>query len=443
MKKIKLQLLILYLLWGLSSHVNAQVTIGSDELPSKGALLDLKEQKDATGGATSTRGLMLPRVLITTTKPAVGKLSSSISNPTTTVWDEEVHVGLVVYSVKRTSNGCNDGAFRGVYTWNGTIWHPVLTFPENTNLNLTSTDTYDGANSYITQPNTTLTIPVKRAFDIWTNYAGTSPTTGAVLDLNDVNNLTGTLTAEVVWQDGTSVTPSISGSGNTANILANIGGSEGNALIRLKINGVPLWQWHTWVTNQDPITTSQAYYTSDGEASTFMSSSLGSTSSNKGLYYQWGRPTPLKDGVLIHPQTDGTEQSNLTAAITTEQMINNASITSSDWYSATNNQFNNRWGTSTTKSAFDPCPYGWRVPLESPSESFDCVDNSKDIGYTYPLEGFLSNQDAQLSNNGTMGYYWIAKSTYNKGVMTQYNTSTSSISSYNKANAINVRCIKE
>lgn len=42
--------------------VFAQVTIGSDRPPASGALLDLKQTDNATGGVTSTKGFILPRV---------------------------------------------------------------------------------------------------------------------------------------------------------------------------------------------------------------------------------------------------------------------------------------------------------------------------------------------------------------------------------------------
>lgn len=47
------------------SNLNAQVTIGSNEPPNHGAILDLKEEQTTGGEPNSTRGLGLPRVKIT------------------------------------------------------------------------------------------------------------------------------------------------------------------------------------------------------------------------------------------------------------------------------------------------------------------------------------------------------------------------------------------
>lgn len=64
-------------LCGLTSlGLYAQVTIGSDQLPNEGALLDLKERGPFSGTATATKGLLLPRVKLIDVKPPTGQLAT-------------------------------------------------------------------------------------------------------------------------------------------------------------------------------------------------------------------------------------------------------------------------------------------------------------------------------------------------------------------------------
>lgn len=104
MKKI---VMILALMLGGLISLSAQVTIGSGEKPNRGALLDLKEEE--TDRANASRGLLLPRVEMSTTQPKVGKLAQSIG--ATGTWDEAEHTGLIVYNAKNTLDACKGGAY--------------------------------------------------------------------------------------------------------------------------------------------------------------------------------------------------------------------------------------------------------------------------------------------------------------------------------------------
>jgi uncharacterized protein (TIGR02145 family) len=105
----------------------AQVTIGSSIDPEAGALLDLKEKTPAdpsTDNATATKGLMLPRVILT--EPDM--LYPMFIPGYDAAAEDARHAGLTVYNL-----GQCDGKFaRGVYTWTGAQWvqltkNPVLT----------------------------------------------------------------------------------------------------------------------------------------------------------------------------------------------------------------------------------------------------------------------------------------------------------------------------
>ena len=114
-----------------------------------------------------------------------------------------------------------------------------------------------------------------------------------------------------------------------------------------------------------------------------MDRNLGATSATPGdvgalgLLYQWGRKDPFLGSSSISsdieakstgtwPSAVSSDSSNGTIAYATANPTtfitrNNSNY---DWYytgSGTND--NTRWTTSAaTKSIYDPCPAGWRVP---------------------------------------------------------------------------------
>lgn len=109
----------------------AQVTIGSPNDPSIGAILDLKEQNSTTGGVTSTRGLGLPRVNLSNPNALIPMFESvsganyvkgsETFNKNTT---DQRHVGLVVYNTNKclSHTGKIEG---GMYVWDGDQWQSL------------------------------------------------------------------------------------------------------------------------------------------------------------------------------------------------------------------------------------------------------------------------------------------------------------------------------
>jgi uncharacterized protein (TIGR02145 family) len=117
------KLLAVQVLCLVTPYLCAQVTIGSGIEPVNGALLDLKETDKPDGTANATKGLLLPRVILTNpTDITVGDIAG------VTATNKDAHIGLTVYNL-----GQCDGKFaKGVYTWTGTKWiqltrNPVLT----------------------------------------------------------------------------------------------------------------------------------------------------------------------------------------------------------------------------------------------------------------------------------------------------------------------------
>lgn len=108
----------------LALSAQAQVTIGSDITPEKGALLQLKDAYTTDGGVTSTSGgLLLPRVNLTNRTELYPFYTTGAADYTGAARDKAMknHKGLVVYNLNTTG----DGLDVGVYNWDGSKW---LTF---------------------------------------------------------------------------------------------------------------------------------------------------------------------------------------------------------------------------------------------------------------------------------------------------------------------------
>jgi len=92
-------ILICTFLWCMSTDLKAQVTIGSDLEPNKGALLDLKERNPdnlAVDNSTTNKGLGMPRVKLTSL--------NSISDIKGAEGKEKEHTGLCVYNVNTNAS---------------------------------------------------------------------------------------------------------------------------------------------------------------------------------------------------------------------------------------------------------------------------------------------------------------------------------------------------
>jgi hypothetical protein len=96
--------LMLVLLIGVSASMNAQVTIGSDQDPRDGAVLDLSQVYE------KNLGFLLPQVSLTNIDG--WQLKGSSTNG----------IGMLVYNINEDVEGGNGS---GLYVWSGAAWNPV------------------------------------------------------------------------------------------------------------------------------------------------------------------------------------------------------------------------------------------------------------------------------------------------------------------------------
>ena len=252
---------------------------------------------------------------------------------------------------------------------------------------------------------------------------------------------------------------------------------EGNAVIAAKdASGTILWSWHIWFTDQPQ---AQVY---NNNAGTMMDRNLGATSATKGdvgalgLLYQWGRKDPflgsssissstLAKSTIAWPSAVSSDSSNGTIAYATANPTTFIKYNSNnyDWhYTGSSSTDNTRWTTSeSSKSIYDPCPSGWRVPdggsngIWSKAGFIDTTYDGTNEGISfsisspsttwYPASGYRGYYGGGLDNVGYNGFYWSASPCSDRA----YSLDFSGVGrvdpsfSYCRADGLSVRCLQE
>ena len=155
---------------------------------------------------------------------------------------------------------------------------------------------------------------------------------------------------------------------------------EGNAVIAAYDSQEKiLWSWHIWLTS-DSISAETYYVSSNGVftdevAGVVMDRNLGALSNEVnsvdafGLFYQWGRKDPYLGsanaaGTAFAVSTRGLRVAIVDASMQTiDYTVANPHVflfgnSRKDWIAEKNNTL---W-TNSTKTKYDPCPPGWRIP---------------------------------------------------------------------------------
>ena len=140
-----------------------------------------------------------------------------------------------------------------------------------------------------------------------------------------------------------------------------------------------LWSWHIWLT-ADSISGETYYVSSNGAftdevAGVVMDRNLGALSKDVnsveayGLFYQWGRKDPYLGSANAAGTAFAVSTRSLRVAIvdasmqTIDYTVANPHVflvgnSRKDWIGEKNNTL---W-TNSTKTKYDPCPPGWRIP---------------------------------------------------------------------------------
>ena len=341
----------------------------------------------------------------------------------------------------------------------GYVYGEVKTFDTIGALNLSATST---ANCYI--------VPESGAYKFKPVKGNSATSVGSVSSV------------AVLWESfGTSTTPSV---GDLIKLVSYSDGyiyfltadtfKEGNAVIAAKdASGEILWSWHIWFTDQPQ---GQVYYNNVG---TMMDRNLGATSVTPGdvgalgLLYQWGRKDPflgsssissntVAKSTISWPSPVSTNSSRGTVSYVTANpttFVTAGSSSDYDWHYSSRD--NTLWTTSDkTKSIYDPCPVGWRVPdggsngIWSKAGFADTEYDSTNKGISfsissssttwYPASGYRNDNDGGLNSVGYHGRYWSASpySYYAYYLFFSYDGRVNPSNYYYRARGYSVRCLQ-
>ena len=221
-----------------------------------------------------------------------------------------------------------------------------------------------------------------------------------------------------------------------------------------------------------------------------MDRNLGATSSTPGyiralgLLYQWGRKDPFlgsssisynteAESTITWPSSVSSSSSTGTIAYATAHPTTFITRNSNnyDWYySSGSSTDNTRWKAS--KTVYDPCPVGWRVPdggssgvwskafgtssLWKTSSNWDSANKGMDFSKTdkklgssgpiwYPASGYRSGSSGFLYDVGSNGNYWSVSPDgyYACYLYFSYNGCVNPASSDFRADGQSVRCLQE
>ena len=316
-------------------------------------------------------------------------------------------------------------------------------------------------NSYIVRPGQTVEIPVAKAYAVWN--------TNTLLQSSGIS-IPKELKPMIVWQDYYYEAPNYNdktmivsneelrlvGSGEEAKIVVTVpaekqtGGQtlplKGNIVVGLSdMSGKFYWSWHLWVVDYDPAQP-ENQYVSNGV--TFMSRNLGDLTGgavdgySAPCLYQWGRKDPLAGNNwseypwmagYVYDGVGKTSTSSMPSTCSTDATANMVSSIQNplkglkdvygapnyrytyDWLSDVPGLASDRWcNEDGTKSPFDPCPEGWRVPvsgIDAQSPWNDVTMSSWEHGLRtdnayYQAVGYFSG--SMMADYDSHGYYWSA-----------------------------------
>ena len=284
-------------------------------------------------------------------------------------------------------------------------------------------------------------------------------------------------------------------------ITFTTGTKPGNAVIAaLDDGGNIIWSWHIWRPADRPGDVDCHTTGNGGRYFWMMDRNLGALNNNVndvgayGLHYQWGRKDPFPNATQVTYKDNsaatfngvvtGNGYSFAAVQTSTGITVQGGVRTPMNFYYDENGEHNidwlqnlndNLWGTPYTnssvrpnpdlgsKSIYDPCPVGYRVPpqdtwSQATAANSTWATNGYQLGvgsgstptkYFYPAAGVRwgDSDVGKLANVGSRGYYW-SSSPYSNGDSSVGNLSfysgyVSPESSFSRAYGISVRCMKE
>ncbi len=295
----------------------------------------------------------------------------------------------------------------------------------------------------------------------------------------------------------------LSREGDRLSLTVPLTGTAGNAVVALRnASGEILWSFHVWVGETADVECS----TSIGNFS-IMDRNLGATSATDmsqcseedvrnsfGLFYQWGRKDPFPRAVKVGKRVQAADFAMPLSVVRADNVIGSIGYSirhpmvrqyvlnsGCNWLQT---YINELWGSSYAgtsigniiseslripgvKTAYDPCPEGYRVPdashlnalAEMNSGKLAAATRDQYYGYRFstgvttvyfPAAGYVNSAKADagsLTNEGYWGLYWSScASGQNSSAM--YSAAGGSVTMTTggtgiRGNLMSVRCLKE
>lgn len=254
--------------------------------------------------------------------------------------------------------------------------------------------------------------------------------------------------AKLVWQSAKNLINYIAYDNGYIMFSTSATDSYGNGVIAaVDENDDILWSWHVWFADYQPVQTAQTY--SNGLV--FMDRNLGAygcdTSSvnemwkSYGLLYQWGRKDPFVGSRGYNTDVDQytyddlnrwqafkieetTQQKGVIEYTVSNPRVFLTGVKASDYDWLYNERDNTLWGgdiagAGGSKSIYDPCPYGWRVPPQNAWSGFTKTGGqSEDISQFNVDGGYRNGWMYRYDGMSTTYYPAAGRRSFSAGVYT-------------------------
>ncbi|GHV49418.1 hypothetical protein FACS1894181_08290 [Bacteroidia bacterium] len=269
---------------------------------------------------------------------------------------------------------------------------------------------------------------------------GSFPVSSAWIDGSDATTrplINGTLSV-LYGSSVTGTSPTIISTNNQI-VNYNITGT-GPSIIGLKNpSGKVVWSWLVWVLPSAYTTIPTHSY----NGYEFMDFDLGcnfsgTAQSGQGPFFQWGRKDALFPDNSPFNKAEAYALGSLDSTIAHPLTFYYNPSMPFDWKRDWQN--NNLWiGANGEKTAYDPCPFGWRVPpalnnAESPWSGFSNGDNGLHFNESAGFDGISGSPTSN-------GFVWSASSRNSNAY--GFRGSPLGAQNLNRANGHAVRCVRD
>lgn len=258
----------------------------------------------------------------------------------------------------------------------------------------------------------------------------------------------------------------------------NATGRHGNALIAvLDDSDEILWSWHIWATDYVPAAEFDTYV--GHESTPMMNRNLGALSKTSGdihsygLLYQWGRKDPFMGAKYTTSGEPASSTIDFPTPVQCSEETGTVAYSISHPTTFIYLDYDSNWLYAddmtlwaSTKTEYDPCPAGWRVPDGGENgiwSNFTSYAISNQHGFSYgtdltspetwyPATGAITSGSGMIDGVGEHGWYWsvTCEGSYNVDIDMWYDRwSDNSSPIYNNTYAYDldygkpIRCCKE